>query len=189
MASNQEELVACLGRNGSFFPATRKEAHFRRIPHLVVRVLAFDARGRCLVQCRSETRPTHPGHFTDSASGHVSFDVRLLFDPQTFLRMESIRELREETGLSVLDGYKIREFDQPTYSDEAFEENHCYVALVSGEPVPNQEIDISRTGYVTPEELRAKLEEEDFVPEARDYWRRFLKRVGRRNPADVFFPS
>lgn len=143
-----------------------------------------------MVQCRSETRPTHPGHFTDSASGHVSFDVRLLFEPQRFLRMESIRELKEETGLSVVDrdGYAIREFAQPTYSDEAFEENHCYVALVSGEIVPNREIDISRTAYVTVKELRAKLGEEEFVPEATYYWQLFLKRVGGRNPVDVFFP-
>jgi len=187
---DRHEVLACLSGSGSPFPLTRERAHRERVHHLVVRVLGFNRAGEFLVQRRSASRETHPGAYTDTASGHVSFHLALLFDPLGVYLSEALRELEEEMGVSVLGGKGsplIRLFGEPRYSAEAFETAHCFVAAVEGRPRPNDEVDAAGTGYVSRNELERMLVEEEFVPEARDLWLDLLRSVGPRNPFDVFF--
>lgn len=187
---DSDEILACLSGSGRPFPLARERAHRERVPHLVVRVLGFSAAGEFLVQRRSASRETHPGAYTDTASGHVSFHLALLFDPPGFYVSEALRELEEEMGVSVL-GEKgspyIRPFGEPRYSPEAFETAHCFVAAVQGQPRPNDEVDAAGTGYVSRSELEKMLAEEEFVPEARDLWLDLLRYIGPNNPFDFFF--
>ena len=185
------ELLACISRNGVIFPLSREQVHKERIHHLVVRVLAFNTQGEYLIQSRSASRDTYPGAYTDSASGHVSFQISLLFDLDKLLKKEAIRELKEEMGLSILhrDGALIRPFDPPAYSLEAFETSYGYVAVVCGKLRPNDEVNPSKTRFVRQSELERMLAEEVFVPEAKSYWQAVLHEVGDRNPFTTFFPD
>lgn len=189
MRSSESELLACVGRNGSFYPFPRENAHKLALDHLVVRVLAFDENGEYLVQKRSLSRPTYPGAYTDSASGHVLFDLGLLSKPGAILRTEAMRELEEEVGVSVISKNHrlIRAFDNPTYSAAAHEVNYCFVALVDDDLVPSDEVNPCATGFYDSHRLREMLSSEKFVPEAKTYWKKLLDFTGKRNPCLALF--
>jgi len=168
----------------------RSTAHRQGVHHLVVRVLAFNREGEYLVQRRAEKKESCPGFYTDSASGHVSFSLGLLFQPEVVLLGESSRELEEEVGLSPVGGEEgelIRPFSVPRYSPEAFETSHCFVAAVEGEVVTSEEVDPARTGFVGRDRLVEMLGSGKFVPVAREYWWELLREVGEGNPWDVIF--
>jgi isopentenyldiphosphate isomerase len=187
---NPDEVLACVGINGNIFPLRRDRTHREGVHHLVVRVLAFDSKGRYLVQRRGESKQSCPGYYTDSASGHVSFSIGLLFDLMKALESEAIRELEEEVGLSPEgDGGEplIRPFSVPMVG--AFETSHCFVALVEGNPIPSEEVDPERTRFVDRDGLVAMLENEKFVPVAKIYWEELLSEVGSRKPLQVLFDS
>ncbi len=183
------EILACVGRNGGVFPLAREHVHRMNIHHLVVRVLAFNPRGEFLVQRRSEAKESCPGAYTDSASGHVSFRMGLLFDLPHGLEREAIRELNEEVGVSVTekDGPLIQPFSRPSYSPGASETSHCFVAAVSGEVRPSKEVDPIRTGFVPRSDLERMLVEETFVPVAKAYWQELLDVIGDCDPLRFFF--
>jgi len=181
-----EEMVACVGSRGTVFPLPRSVAHRRRIHHLVVRVLATNRQGLLLVQRRSATRETYPEHYTDSASGHVSFSFNLLHDLDGELRRQAERELYEETGLRVVQRH-IQPFGEPLSSDDAFETSYTFVAEVAGELRASAEVDATRTRFVMPEELRRMLRDEPFVPEAKMLWSELLGTIGSRSAFQVFF--
>jgi isopentenyldiphosphate isomerase len=187
-----DEVLACVGLNGRIFPFRRDRAHGQGIHHLVVRVLAFDSRGRYLVQRRAESKRSCPGYYTDSASGHVSFSIGLLFDPVGAMEMEAIRELEEEVGLSPErdeNGPVIKPFSVPRDSPPAFETSHCLVALVEGAPRPSEEVDPENTCFVDRDRLTIMLKNEKFVPVAKMYWEELLAQVGSENPRQVIFGS
>lgn len=175
---------------GGIFPLPRRIAHGRGVHHLVVRVLAFNREGEYLVQCRSDKKESCPGFYTDSASGHVSFSLGLLFRPEGVLLGESTRELEEEIGLTPVrgeEGELIRPFSVPRCSPEAFETSHCFVAGVQGEVIPSDEVDSARTGFVDRDRLVKMMSSEKFVPVAKEYWGELLREVGEGNPWDATF--
>ena len=185
-----DEVLACVGMSGRIFPLDRERVHREGIHHLVVRVLAFDPGGRYLVQRRSESKESCPGYYTDSASGHVSFSFGLLFDREGALKEESTRELEEEVGLSPVEGENgplIRAFSEPARPPGSSETSHCYVAVVEGEPRPSDEVDPAGTGFVGRGRLVEMMEEEKFVPVARDFWLELLSEVGEENPCRAMF--
>lgn len=184
------ELLACIGSEGTIFPMPRDRVHRDAVHHLVVRVLAFNRRGRFLVQRRSLSKESCPGAYTDSASGHVSFCLQLLFNLQEVLREEAIRELEEEVGLSVIDrdGPLIKPFHRPLYSPSACETSHCFVAAVQGRLKPSDEVDPSKTGFVGRLRLQKMLEQKEFVPVAKELWLALLKHLGSREPLEAIFP-
>lgn len=184
-----EELLACIGRNGTLFPMSRKMVHARGIHHLVVRVLAFNPEGEYVVQRRAETKESCPGYFTDSASGHVAFHLGLLFDLAAGLASEASRELLEEVGLVVAGSQSpmIRPFSRPAFSKDAWETSHCFIAAVEGEVKPSEEVDPAKTGFLPPERLKEMLGTETFVPVARRYWLELLEEVGEEDPRSHFF--
>jgi len=180
-----------MGSRGTIFPLPRERVHRDGVHHLVVRVLAFNRGGRFLVQRRSLSKESCPGAYTDSASGHVSFRLQLLFDLQGVLREEAIRELYEEVGLSVIDrgGLLIKPFHRPLYSPGAYETSHCFVAAVQGRLRPSDEIDASKTAFVGRVGLERMLEREEFVPVAKELWKGLLQHLGTREPLKALFPT
>lgn len=191
MESNDRgELLACVGSHGTIFPLPRERVHRDAVHHLVVRVLTFNRRGRFLVQRRSLTKESCPGAYTDSASGHVSFRLQLLFNRAEVLREEAIRELGEEVGLSVIDreGPLIKPFHRPVYSPDACETSHCFVAAVQGKLRASDEVDPSKTGFVGRQRLESMLGREEFVPVARELWLALLQHLGKQEPMEAFFP-
>ena len=80
----EKEILACIddynvkflqsGQISKYvFPMERKEAHQKKISHLISRffILAISPEGKIkyLVQKRGKNKSTYPGYFTDSASG------------------------------------------------------------------------------------------------------------------------
>lgn len=72
----------------------RSYVHSRKLMHRAVHVLIFAAnRTRILLQMRSKEKDTYPLRYTTSCSGHV--DSGECYDQSV------VREMREETGISV----------------------------------------------------------------------------------------
>jgi isopentenyldiphosphate isomerase len=189
VVESPEELLACVGGKGTLFPLARGLVHARGIHHLVVRVLAFNREGEYVVQRRAETKESCPGYLTDSASGHVTFRLGLLFDLAAGLAHEASRELLEEVGLVVVGSESplIRPFSRPRFSRDACETSHCFVAAVGGKVKPSGEVDPAETGFLPSRRLKEMLGTETFVPVARDYWLELLEEVGEEDPFSHFF--
>lgn len=145
----------------------REEAHKKGVKHLVVRILGFNREGMLLVQKRALTKKSHPGKYTDSASGHVMYEENFGFE--TILKSAE-RELGEEMGVKgVLKPYIDLKFDE-----EDWELNHIFLALIIGEPIFNDEVDAEGSGFKTVEQLRSMLKKENFVTFAKELWKKFL---------------
>jgi isopentenyl-diphosphate delta-isomerase len=164
------EIIACVRETDSgyeVFPLEREEAHRKGVKHLVVRILGFNKEGMLLVQKRALTKKSHPGKYTDSASGHVMYEENFSFD--TILESAE-RELWEEMGVKgVLKPYLESKFDE-----EDLELNHVFIALILGEPRFNDEVDAEGSGFKTVEQLRTMLKKENFVTFAKELWEKFL---------------
>ncbi|MHA1362908.1 MAG: NUDIX domain-containing protein [Candidatus Freyarchaeota archaeon] len=157
----QMEIIACVEETESgfrVFPMEREEAHRRGQKHLVVRILGFNRDGLLLVQKRALTKKSHPGMYTDSASGHVLYEENFGFNS---ILKSAERELLEEMGVQgVLKPYIEMKLDQ-----EDLELNYVFLALLKGEP---------RFGFRTVEQLKEMLKKEKFVAFAKQLWEKFL---------------
>ncbi|MEM2983882.1 MAG: NUDIX domain-containing protein [Candidatus Jordarchaeaceae archaeon] len=164
------EIIACVqNTNGEYrvFPMEREEAHRKNIKHLVIRILGFNREGMLLVQKRSLTKKSHPGMYTDSASGHVLYEENFSFE--TILKSAE-RELWEEMGVKgILKPYLEQKFDH-----EDLELNYVFLALIEGEPRFNEEVEGENSGFKTVEQLRQMLKNEKFVSFAKKLWEKFL---------------
>ncbi|MEM1658964.1 MAG: NUDIX domain-containing protein [Candidatus Jordarchaeales archaeon] len=166
-----DELIACVKLEDGkvkIYPLSREEAHEADVPHIVVRVLGFSRDGLLLVQKRSKLKRSNPGRYTDTASGHVAPSEAASAEG-LFLAAE--RELFEEMGVHG----KLSFFTGPVYDEGDSEINYVFIALVEGAPGFSDEVDAAGSGFKTPEELRAMLDTEDFVPLAREMWSQFLE--------------
>ncbi|MGQ9721916.1 MAG: NUDIX hydrolase [Candidatus Jordarchaeum sp.] len=149
------------------FPMGRGEAHRRNVKHLVVRILGFNREGMLLVQKRSLIKKSHPGMYTDSASGHVLYEENFSFE--TILKSAE-RELWEEMGVKgVLKPYLELKLDE-----EDLELNYVFLALIKGELRFNDEVIAEESGFKTVEQLKLMLEKEKFVAFAKALWEKFL---------------
>ncbi len=165
-----EEIIVCVENTGSgfrIFPMEREEAHRRGVKHLVVRILGFNREGMLLVQKRALTKKSHPGKYTDSASGHVLYEDDFSF--RTIMKSAE-RELWEEMGVrGILKLYLEQKFDH-----EDLELNYVFLALIEGEPRFNEEVEAESSGFKTVEQLRHMLKNEKFVYFAKELWEKFL---------------
>lgn len=165
------EIIACVREtdNGyEVFPMKRREAHRNNIEHLVVRILGFNKEGMLLVQKRSLIKKSHPGMYTDSASGHVLYEENFSFES---IIKSAERELWEEMGVKgVLKPYLNQKFDE-----EDLELNYVFLALITGQPRFNEEVDAEESGFKTVEQLRSMLKKEKFVEFAKELWEKFLE--------------
>lgn len=164
------EIIACMRENDSgyeVFPMERSEAHRKNIKHLVVRILGFNREGMLLVQKRSLIKKSHPGMYTDSASGHVLYEENFSFES---IIKSAERELWEEMGVKgLLKPYLNRIFDE-----EDLELNYVFLALIKGQPSFSEEVDSEKSGFKTVQQLRLMLKEEKFVEFAKGLWEKFL---------------
>jgi len=145
----------------------REEAHKKNVKHLVVRILGFNREGKLLVQKRSPIKKSHPGMYTDSASGHVLYEENFGFES---IIKSARRELWEEMGVKgVLKPYLSLKFDE-----EDLELNYVFLALIRGQPRFNEEVDAEKSGFKTVKQLKSMLEKEKFVAFAKELWEKFL---------------
>ncbi|WXG39728.1 MAG: NUDIX domain-containing protein [Candidatus Freyarchaeum deiterrae] len=164
------EIIACVREtDGGYevFPMARREAHRKNVEHLVVRILGFNRDGMLLVQKRSLTKKSHPGMYTDSASGHVLYEENFSFES---IIKSAERELWEEMGVKgVLKPYLDKKFDA-----EDLELNYVFLALIKGQTKFNEEVDAEKSGFKTVDQLREMLKKEKFVEFAKELWEKFL---------------
>lgn len=92
---NQEELFFHVDENDQVIGSiTRGEAHADpNLIHRAVDILLSNDQDEILMQKRSENKDVRPGHWTVSASGHVTY-------PETYEEAAE-KELQEELGLNL----------------------------------------------------------------------------------------
>ncbi len=106
-----EEILACIDKSNIkflqsgqiskyIFPMERKEAHKKKIPHIIVRffgvTISPENKIFYLIQRRSNNKRSFPEYYTDSASGHVVYKPNLDFND---IKENALRELEEEFGI------------------------------------------------------------------------------------------
>lgn len=170
-AQNPDEIFDVVDGNDRVVGrATRAETHRKRLFHRAVHVLVFDARGNVLLQKRSAAKDTCPGLFSTSCAGHV--------DSGEDYAAAAERELREELGISVPEGFFGNESallrHLPPCEATGFEHVNVYgLGNFTGTPAPNP-AEIESVKWAAPEEVTRALAEtpELFAESFRLVWRR-----------------
>ncbi len=148
------------------FPKTRGQAHIDGTPHIIVRVYAFSPAGDILVQKRSDTRKCYPGHFTDSASGHLRYSPDISFE---YIEQEAWREMGEEMGVKVLWG-RLWDINFEDGENEEKELAYNFLAIVEDDLHLDPHETGSESGFFSPEALQVLIETQPFVKVALKYW-------------------
>ncbi|MEM2145618.1 MAG: NUDIX domain-containing protein [Candidatus Jordarchaeaceae archaeon] len=165
------EIIACVRETVDgceVFPMERAEAHRKNVKHIVVRILGFNKEGMLLVQRRSLSKESHPGMYTDSASGHVLYEEDFSFES---IVKSAERELWEEMGVKGL----LKLYLSQMFDEEDLELNYVFLALIEGQPKFNGEVDAEKSGFKTVQQLKSMLEKEKFVEFAKRLWKKFLE--------------
>jgi len=185
-----KEIIACIkdedikflhsGQISKFvFPMERKDAHEKKISHLIIRVFVFsiDPKGevRYLIQKRSQSKTSFPDYFTDSASGHVLFKSNMkLRDIEENAR----RELEEEFGISRKDILKLKFYQLNIEKNNGITEiAYIFLGLVGPETklrINRDELNIEGSRFYKSEELALILEEKQNVDYSKAIWSKFL---------------
>jgi nicotinamide-nucleotide adenylyltransferase len=179
--SKHEELVACFRREDFpqfhtgklshiLFPMPREEAHRTNTPHIIARIYAISTEGFFLIQRRSPDRRSHPGLFTDSASGHIHYHPRLDYE---YIEREAFREMEEEMGTKVVYG-RMFDINLEEFRSGGCELAYNFIAIVEHKCQPDPIETAPESGFYTKIELERLLQSREFVPIARQYWRNFL---------------
>ncbi len=189
----KDEIIACINREDVkflhsgqiskyIFPLSRKEAHRKKICHLVIRVFIVAITPKkevfYLVQKRGPKKDTYPNYFTDSASGHVEYHKRLDF---VKIKENALRELEEEFGINVNDVIDLK-FQDLTIEDdveEATEVAYVFFGLVkyTVKLKPNsEELDLSASRFYTRNELKTIISKEKLVDHSRIIWKLILSK-------------
>lgn len=179
-----DEALACFNRDdlpkihtgklsSIVFPMLRSKAHESKTPHIIARIYAFSTRGTFLVQKRSLTRRSHPGLYTDSASGHIKYHPNFDYE---FIQQEAWRELKEEMDATVIYG-RLFDINLEEFRSGGCELAYNFVALVNEQIHPNLTETASESGFKTIEELRLLLETQEFVPITKKYWIQFIHQI------------
>jgi isopentenyldiphosphate isomerase len=146
--------------------ATRREVRRRRLLHRFSSVLCRDGAGRLYVHRRTDDKDVYPGMY-DMAAGGV------LAAGETYLDAAR-RELAEELGVvgpepRFLFRHRYRGQENPSWS--------ALFEVTWDGPVHPQASEIAWGGFLTLEELQARLDRWPFCPDALEIYRRW--RAGR----------
>ncbi len=161
------------------FPMPRKEAHKKKITHLIIRffIMAITPEKEILylVQKRGKNKQSFPEHFTDSASGHVNYKADLEFND---IKKNAIRELEEEFNIPPKTIQNIIFYNIIIEKDEfTTEVAYVFFGLIDYDvklnPNPSElEVDASR--FYTKVELEKLLESEKSVDYSKKIWEYLL---------------
>jgi len=187
----EKEILACIdeehkrylqsGQISKFlFPMERKEAHDKKISHLITRffVISQTPEGEILylVQKRGKTKKSFPEYFTDSSSGHVNWVRNLDLNK---IKKDALRELEEEFGILPNAVQKILFHDINT---EGLEIAYIFFGIVDHNiplnPDP-KELDVKFSRFYDKNELKNLLENEKNIDFSKKIWRKILN-------ADIF---
>uniref|UniRef100_A0A8D2ASG5 isopentenyl-diphosphate Delta-isomerase n=1 Tax=Sciurus vulgaris TaxID=55149 RepID=A0A8D2ASG5_SCIVU len=135
--------------------------------HRAFSVVLFNTEKKVLIQKRSDTKLTFPGHFSDSCSSHPLYSPAELEEKDAVgVRRAALRRLQAELGispeqLSVEDIVFMTRYHYKAKSDQIWGEHEvCYLLLVKKNvtitPDPS-EVDSCR--YLAQEELEELLDE------------------------------
>jgi len=118
-----EEFLEIVNERGEVMGlAPRSEIHGNpALLHRVVHVLAFDPKGKILLQKRSMKKDVAPGRWDTSVGGHV--------DPDETLIQAAKREMEEELGISAPVEFLYAYRHSNDYETELV---HTYKCLVDG---------------------------------------------------------
>ncbi|MBN1216793.1 MAG: nicotinamide-nucleotide adenylyltransferase [Candidatus Lokiarchaeota archaeon] len=187
----EDEIISCIKKENIkylhsgqiskyIFPLSRKEAHKKKIPHLIVRVfiLSKTSEGniKFLVQKRGKNRKSYPNCFTDSASGHVLYKKNLDLNG---IKQDAIRELIEEFGIlqKNIDNFYYSELkiENDNITDEIA---YIFIGTIKSNTIlkPNkEELDLINSRFYSQEELKKILENKKCVDYSKEIWKRLIK--------------
>ena len=186
----KKEIIACIdeknikylhsGQISKYvFPMERKEAHERKIAHLIIRffILSKTSGGKILylVQKRGKNKESYPEYFTDSASGHVNYKNKLNL---AGIKQNALRELEEEFGISRTSVKSIKFHELKVEKDDHnIEVAYIFIGLVEPDvtliPDPN-ELDVKQSKFYKRANLEKILVEDHAVDHSKSIWRVLL---------------
>ena len=186
----KKEIIACIdeknikylhsGQISKYvFPMERKEAHERKIAHLIIRffILSKTSGGKILylVQKRGKNKESYPEYFTDSASGHVNYKNKLNL---AGIKQNALRELEEEFGISRTSVKSIKFHELKVEKDDHnIEVAYIFIGLVEPDvtliPDPN-ELDVKQSKFYKRANLEKILAEDNAVDHSKSIWRVLL---------------
>lgn len=186
----EKEILACIdtknikylhaGQISKYiFPMERKEAHQKQIDHLIIRFFIMTITPNkeilYLVQKRGGSKKSYPNYFTDSASGHVTYDSNLNFN---LIKENAIRELEEEFGIHKKNIQKIIFYDLNTEKNKYTKEiAYIFFGLIDYnvklKPDP-KELEVEGSRFYNKTELKNILENENNVDYSKKIWNNLL---------------
>ncbi|MFX0100278.1 MAG: nicotinamide-nucleotide adenylyltransferase [Candidatus Hodarchaeota archaeon] len=150
-------------------PIPRDENDSPTFMHIVAGVFIYNEKeNKFLIQKRSIHKKTYPGHFTDSASGHINASSELDLN---FIKEGMCRELSEEMGVqanpSDLNLWTI------FHDNEMNEIKFVFLGLVQDlvTKLDPMEVSVDGSGWYTLSELSSLIETEKFVPPVVGLWK------------------
>ena len=188
--NERDEILACIddknikylqsGQLSKYiFPIKRKEAHQKKVSHLIVRffIMAITPENEImyLVQKRGKNKKSYPLNFTDSSSGHVIFKEKLTLDD---IKNNAIRELEEEFGIAEKNLQNVLFNDLHTEEDN-FTPEIAYIFFglvdynVEIHPNPN-ELEINGSQFYNRKELKKLMNFEKTVDYSQEIWEYLL---------------
>ncbi|MHA1805624.1 MAG: nicotinamide-nucleotide adenylyltransferase [Promethearchaeota archaeon] len=187
----EDETIACIKEehikyletgqlSKHVFPLSRKEAHKKKICHLIVRVFLMSLTPNdeilFLVQKRSRNKKSYPNFFSDSSSGHVMYKDRLNFEE---IKENALREIEEELGIPPK-SIQLLHFERIEREKDEFTGEIAYVFFglvdsnVKLKPNP-KEVDVNATKFYTKNDLKKILAQRTVVDYSRKIWKELLE--------------
>ncbi len=157
-------------------PVLRNEQNSTLHLHLVAGLFVYNPVIRkFLVQQRSPSKDTFPGHFTDSASGHINARAGMSL---ATIKKEMCRELAEEMGVEAKPGQlSLWTLFQDTTENEI---KLIFVASVDTAETRLDHTEVTdRSGWYGAAELRSMLKTERFVGPVTGLWDVLLQNEAR----------
>jgi nicotinamide-nucleotide adenylyltransferase len=157
-------------------PVLRNEQNSASCLHLVAGLFVYNPVTRkFLVQQRSPSKSTYPGHFTDSASGHINARAGMSL---ATIKEEMCRELVEEMGVEAKPGQlSLWTLFQDTTENEI---KFIFVASVDTTETKLDHTEVTdRSGWYGAVDLRAMLKTERFVAPVIGLWDVLLQNEAR----------
>jgi isopentenyl-diphosphate delta-isomerase type 1 len=133
--------------------ASRKECHDNNLVHRSVMFFVFDSKNRVLVSKRTQNKDFFPGYFSIVLGGHVQ-------SGETY-EEAAAREIEEEIGISAKP-YLISFFKKRIPEEK---ENVKVFGVVAEDKIDLNEDELESGEFLKFDELEAKIESEQFLPE------------------------